>query len=157
MEHGDGGTCFKTDFALRELQYVQVEAPRMAYLFFYDRHGCWHLMQNAMEMVCMHIAESFMEWIGWSADFNADPIPLEEGWHLAMVAQERCRQHSRIQDIANQPTHPVTETSSGSSLQLVGGAPPMPESQEGATTLAEQPWLSLGRMRCHPKTKAAKE
>ena len=30
----------KTDPALRELEYVQVEAPRTTYLFFYDRHGC---------------------------------------------------------------------------------------------------------------------
>ena len=121
----------KTDPALRELEYVKVEAPRTPYLFFYDRHGCRGLMQNAMETVCTHIANSFVEWIGQSAHFNADPIPLEEGWHLATVAQERHRQHSRIQDIPNQPAHLVRETSSGSSLQLVGMAPPMPENQEG--------------------------
>ena len=109
------------------------------------------LTQNATEMVCMHIAESFMEWIGWSAHFNADPIPLEEGWHLATVAQERHRQHSRVQDIPNQPAHPVRETSSGSSLQLVGRAPPTPENQEGATTLAEPPQPSLGRPCHHPQ------
>ena len=113
----------KTDPALRELEYVQVEAPGTTYLFFYDRHGCRGLTRNAAEMVCTHIADSFAEWIGWSAHFNVDPIPLEEGWHLAMVAQERHRQHSRIQDIPNQPAHPVRETSSGSSLQLVGGGP----------------------------------
>ena len=80
----------------------------------------------------MYIAESFLEWIGQSGYFNADPIPLEEGWQSAMVAQERHRQHSRVQDIPNQPAHPVKETSSGSFLQLVGGAPPTPENQEGA-------------------------
>ena len=121
----------KTDPVLRELEYVQVEAPGTMYLFFYDRHGCRGLMQNAVEMVCIHIADSLMEWIGWSAHFNADPIQFEEGQHLAMVAQERHRQCSRIQDIPNQPAHLVRETSSGSSLQLVGRAPPMPENQGG--------------------------
>ena len=86
----------KTDPALRELEYVQAEAPGTTYLFFYDRYGCRGLMRNAMETVCMHIAESFAEWIGWSAHFNADPIPLEEGWHLATIAQERHRQCSRV-------------------------------------------------------------
>ena len=112
-----------------------------------------------METVCTHIADSFAEWIGWSAHFNSDPMLLEEGWHLAMVAQERCRQCSRIQDIPNQAAHPVRETSSGSSLQLVGGAPPTPENQEGAATLAEPPQPSLGRP-CHcppPKVEAAEE
>ena len=138
----------KTDPELRELEYVQVEAPGTAYLFFYDRHGCCSLMQNAAEMVCMHIAKSFVEWIGWSAHFNADPISLEEGQHLATVAQERYRQHSRMQDIPNQPAHLVRETSSGSSLQLVGRAPPVPENQKGATTLAEPPQPSSGRLHC---------
>ena len=141
----------KTDPALRELKYVQVEAPRTTYLFFYDRHGCWGLTQNAVEIVCTYIAKSFAEWIGQSAHFNVDPIPLEEGWHLAGVAQERCRQHSRVQDIPNQPTHPVRETSSGSSLQLVGRAPPAPENQEGSATIAEPPQPSLGRPRCCPQ------
>ena len=105
-----------------------------------------------METVCMHIAESFVEWIGWSAHFNVDPIPLEEGWHLAVVAQERHRQHSRVQDIPNQPAHPVRETSSGSSLQLVGRAPPASENQEGATTPAESPQTGLGRVHhCPPR------
>ena len=108
-------------------------------------------MQNAAETVCAHLADSFMEWIGWPAHFNAVPLPLEEGWHLALVAQERCRQHSRIQDVPNQPAHLVRQTSSGSSLQLVGRAPPTPENQEGATTLAEPPRPSLGRLHCHPQ------
>ena len=30
----------KTDPALRELEYVQVEAPGTMYFFFCDRHGC---------------------------------------------------------------------------------------------------------------------
>ena len=30
----------KSDPVLRELEYVQVEAPGTAYLFFYDRHEC---------------------------------------------------------------------------------------------------------------------
>ena len=100
----------------------------------------------------MHIAEFFVEWIGWSAHFNVDPVPLEEGQQLATVAQERRRQHSRVQDIPNQPAHLVRETSSGSSLQLVGGAPPTPENQEGATAPAKPPHSGLGRAhRCPPR------
>ena len=30
----------KSDPALRELEHVQVDGPGLAYLFFYDRHGC---------------------------------------------------------------------------------------------------------------------
>ena len=104
----------------------------------------------------MYIAESFVEWIGQSAHFNTDPISLEVGWHLAAVAQERPRQHSRVQDIPNQPAHLVRETSSGSSLQLVGGAPPMPENQEGATTPAEPPQTGLGRVRHCPQDRGSR-
>ena len=91
-------------------------------------------MRNATEMMCAHIADSIAEWIGQSAHFNVDPIPLEEGCHVATVAQERCRQHSRIQDTPIQSAHPVRETSSGSSLQLVGRVPPAPETQRGPQT-----------------------
>ena len=105
----------------------------------------------------MHIADSFMEWIRQSAHFNADPIPLEEGQHLATVAQERCRQHSRIQDLSNQPVHQVRGTGSDSSLQLEGRVPPMPENQDGATNQAEPSWPSSGRPHhCLPKLKPPK-
>ena len=30
----------KSDLALRELEHIQVNSPGLAYLFFYDRHGC---------------------------------------------------------------------------------------------------------------------
>ena len=30
----------KSDLALRELEHVQVNSPRLVYLFFYERHGC---------------------------------------------------------------------------------------------------------------------
>ena len=29
----------KSDPALRQLEHIQVDNPRLAYLFFYDRHG----------------------------------------------------------------------------------------------------------------------
>ena len=151
VDCGDGGTCFKNGPC--------AERTRVHASWGSQNHISVLLWQartprptrNAVDMVCVCIADSFVKWIGWSAHFNVDPIPLEEGWHLAAVAQERHRQCSRIQDVPNQPAHPVRETSSGSSLQLVGRAPPMPENQEGAATLAEPPQPSLGRLHHCPQ------
>ena len=140
----------KTDPALRELEYLQVEAPRTTYLFFHDRHGHRGLTPNAMETVCIH--SRLLHGVDREVStFQCGYYTIGRWWHLAVVAQERHRQHSRIQDVPNQPAHPVRETSSGSSLQLVGGAPPSPENQEGAATLAEPPQPSLGRPHHHPQ------
>ena len=140
----------KTDPVLRELEYVQVEAPRTAYLFFHDRHGHQGLTQNATEMVCVHIADSFAEWIGQSAHFNADPILLEEGQHLATVAQERCRQHSRIQDIPNQAAPPVRENQFRFLTSIGRQGLTHHLKTKGAATLAEPSQPSSGRPHHHP-------
>ena len=69
----------KSDPALRELEHIQVNSPGLAYLFFYDRHGCHCLTKEAALVICSHIADAFAEWIGRSAHFDAVPLLLEEG------------------------------------------------------------------------------
>ena len=79
-----------------------------------------------------------------------DPVPLEEGWHLAAVAQERHRQCSRVQDIPNQPAHPVREASSGFSFQLVGG-PPHAWKLRGGHNPSRVTQTGFGRVHCTPQ------
>ena len=47
------------------------------------------------------------------------------------------------------PIHVAGTASSGSSLQLVGGVPPIPEGQDGAAE-QETPRASMGRLHRHP-------
>ena len=51
----------KEDLMLRDLEHVQVDSPDMAYLFFYDKQGCWGLKQDAAETLQAHVAEAFSE------------------------------------------------------------------------------------------------
>ena len=41
----------KSDPVLQELEHVQVDGPGTAYLFFYDKQGCWGLGQDAADAV----------------------------------------------------------------------------------------------------------
>ena len=41
----------KSNPVLQELEYVQVDGPGTAYLFFYDKQGCWGLGQDAADAV----------------------------------------------------------------------------------------------------------
>ena len=47
------------------------------------------------------------------------------------AAQDRCRQHIQTQEQSNLPVHAAGTASSGSLLQLVGRALPIPEGQNG--------------------------
>ena len=85
----------KNDPALRDLEYVQVDNPGTAYLFFLDKQ-CHHwLSAEAAEMLGAHLPVAFSEWISHSAHFAAAAIPLSEGRHLASVAANRCCQRLR--------------------------------------------------------------
>ena len=79
----------KNDSALRELKYVKVNGPGMAYLFFYDRCGHHGLTWEAAQMVCSHMWDTFSEWIGWPTQFEALLLPLDEGHHHTTEAQDR--------------------------------------------------------------------
>ena len=90
-----------------------------------------------------HIADAFVEWIGRSARFDVVLLPLEAGRQHATVAQEKQRQCVQPMEEPVLPVQANKSTSSGSS-QLVGGAPPVPEAQEGVTE-SGMPRLNVAR------------
>ena len=63
----------KSNPALRELEHVQVDGPGLVYLFFYDRHGHQGLTKEAALAISSHLVDTFVEWIGRSAYFEAVP------------------------------------------------------------------------------------
>ena len=143
----------KSDLALRELEHVQINGPGLVYLFFYDRHGHRGFTKKTALAICSHLVDTFAEWIGRFTHFKAVPLLLEKGSHHTMVAQERHRQHIWTQKQPSLPTHAAGTASCGSSLQLVGGAPPIPEGQDGAAE-QETPRASAGRLhRCPTKAR----
>ena len=70
----------KSDPVLRELEHVQVDGPGTAYLFFYDKQGCWGLRQDAAHAIWTHVEEAFSEWISCAAHFTISLFPLMEAW-----------------------------------------------------------------------------
>ena len=70
----------KSDPVLRELEHVQVHGPGIAYLFIYDKQGCWGLGQDATDAVQTHMEEPFSEWISHSAHIAISLLPLMEAW-----------------------------------------------------------------------------
>ena len=138
----------KSDPALRELEHVQVDGPGIEYLF-YDRHGRHGLMKEAALAICSHLVDVFVEWIGRSAHFEAVPLLLDEGCHHATSVQDRHRQCIQTQEQPNLLVHAAGAASSGSSLQLVGGALSIPEGQDGGAE-QEMPRANVGRLRRCP-------
>ena len=119
----------KSDPVLRELEHVQVDGPGTAYLFFYDKQGCWGLEQGAAGAVQTHVEEAFSEWISCSAHFNLSLLPLKEAWQWSITASD----HRRLRSLAENPAYnaPVGATRESDSLsQLVGSAP----QQDGRTS-----------------------
>ena len=93
----NGHAHFEGDPALRDLEHVQVDAPGMAYLFFFDKQGHRGLKYDATQALRMHVAEVFSEWISHSAHFAVIPLPLMEGWCQAVATSERHWQRSRVE------------------------------------------------------------
>ena len=79
----------KGDPTLRDLEYVQVDGPGMAYLFFFDNQGHRGLKDDATQALRKHMVEAFLEWISCSAHFAIIPLPLVDGWCQAVAASER--------------------------------------------------------------------
>ena len=107
----------KSDPTLRDLEHIQVDGPRMAYLFF-DKQGSRGLTLEAAHAMRTHVREAFSEWISHSVHFTMNPMPLAEGWHHMMAASERQRQWSRME----YPGRPVSNQASSetdSTLLLV--------------------------------------
>ena len=69
----------KSDLVLRELEHMQVDSLRTAYLFFYDKQGHWGLGQDTAYAIWAH-TEAFSEWISRSAHFTISLLPLVEVW-----------------------------------------------------------------------------
>ena len=84
----------KSDPALRDLEHIQVDGPRTAYLFFFDKQGHQGLTLEGAQAMRTHLGEAFTEWISCSAHFAVNPIPLAEGWHHVMAASEWHRHQS---------------------------------------------------------------
>ena len=45
----------KSDPILRDLEHIQVDGPRMAYLFFFDKQGCRGLTLEATQAMRVHV------------------------------------------------------------------------------------------------------
>ena len=76
----------KSDPVLRELEYVQVDGPGTAYLFFYDKQGLWGLGQDTTYAIWAHMEEAFSGWISCSTHFTISLLPLMEAWQRAVAA-----------------------------------------------------------------------
>ena len=77
----------KSDPVLRELEHVQVDGPRTAYLFFYDKQGHQGLGQDTAYVIRAHM-EAFSGWILRSAHFTISLLPLMEAWQQAVAASD---------------------------------------------------------------------
>ena len=111
----------KSDPVLRELEHVQVDGLGTAYLFFYDKQGCWGLRQDAAHAIWTHVEEAFSEWISRTAHFTISLFPLMEVWWQAVAASD----HQRLRGRAENPVHNIPVVNAGesdSSGQLVESA-----------------------------------
>ena len=113
---------FKSDPTLRDLEHVQVDGPRMTYLFFVDKQGHRGLTLETAHTMRAHMGEAFSEWISCSVHFTVNPMPLAEGWHHMMVASERHRQWSWA-EYPSRPVPNLASSESDSTPPLAGSAP----------------------------------
>ena len=144
----------KSDPTLRDLEYVQVDNPGTAYLFFLDKQCRHRLPVEAAEMLGAYLPGAFFKWISCSAHFAAIAIPLAEGRHLASVATNRCCQRLRMDSQGPALGAPFSSKSDVSPV-LVGSAPPTPvrgergvEGERGPAT------VPASRARGRPQKKA---
>ena len=115
----------KNDPALRDLEYVQVDNPGTAYLFFLDKQCHCGLPAEAAQMLGSYLPGAFSKWISLSAHFAAIAIPLAEGKHLVSVAANRCHQRLRMDPEGSMLGAPFSSKSDVGPV-LVGSAPPTP-------------------------------
>ena len=143
----------KNDPALRDLEYVQVDNPGTAYLFFLDKQCCHGLSAEAVEMLGVYLPGAFSKWISHSAHFAAVAIPLSEVRHLASVATNRCHQRLRTD-----PQGPVLGAPFSSESDvgpvLVGSTPPTPVERERGAEGEKVPAAQSSRPRGRPLKKA---
>ena len=51
----------KNDPMLRDLKHIQVDGPRMAYLFSFNKQGSQGLSHEAAQAIRAHVGEAFTE------------------------------------------------------------------------------------------------
>ena len=132
----------KNDPALRDLEYVQVDNPGTAYLFFLDKQCHRRLPGGVAEILGAYLPGAFSEWISCLARFAAIAIPLVEGRHLASVGTNRCHQRLRMDSQGLVLGTPFSSESDVGPV-LVGSAPPTPvrgvEGERGPAVPASRP------------------
>ena len=143
----------KNNPTLRDLEYVQIDNPGTAYLFFLDKQCPHGLSAEAVETLGAHLPVAFSEWISRSAHFVAIAIPLSEGRRLASVAANRC--HQRLRTYPQGPTlgAPFSSESDVGPV-LVGSAPLTPVGRERGAKGEKVPVVQSSRPRGRPLKKA---
>ena len=139
----------KNDLTLRDLEYVQVDNPGTAYLFFLDKQCHCRLPAEAAEMLGAYLPGAFSEWISHSAHFAAVAIPLAEGRHLASVAANRCHQRLRTDPQGPALGAPFSIESDVGPV-LVGSTPPTPVRGERGAEGGKVPLAPASRPRGRP-------
>ena len=133
----------KNDPAMGDLKHVEVDGPGRAYLFFYDWHGYRGPPQRRSSGYAFPHCRCICRVDREIHTFYVVPLLLEAGRQCTGAMQERRRQRVRPLEEPVLPV-PVNESTSSGSLQLVGGIPTVPETQEGATE-QETPRLNVAR------------
>ena len=108
----------KGDPTLQDLEYIQVDGPGTAYLFFYDKQGRRELVLETAHALRVHVGDAFSEWISHSAHFVVNPVPFMEGWCHAMAMAEWWWQC--IQTEFQSPVAGSAVSESDSNPQLLG-------------------------------------
>ena len=100
---------------LRELEHMQVDGLGDAYLFFYDKQGCWGLGLDTAYVIWAHMEKAFSEWISHSAHFTISLLPFMEAWWQAVATFD----HQRLRSQAEKPTPRIPVVTAGESDSLV--------------------------------------
>ena len=143
----------KNNPALRDLEYVQVDNPGTAYLFFLDKQCCHGLSAEAAETLGAYLPGAFSEWISCSAHFAAIAIPLTQGRCLASAATNRCHQRPRMDPQGPALGAPFSSESDVGPV-LVGSTPPTPVGRERGAKGEKVPVVLASRPIGRPLKKA---
>ena len=143
----------KNDPTLRDLEYVQVDNPGTAYLFFLDKQCLCGLSAEVAETLGAYLPGAFSEWISCSAHSAAITIPLTEERHLASAATNRCHQRLRMDPQGPALGAPFSSKSDVGPV-LVGSAPPTPVGRERGAKGGKVPTALASRPRGRPLKKA---
>ena len=142
----------KNNPTLRDLEYVQVDNPGTAYLFFLDKQCHRRLSAEAAEMLGAYLPGAFSEWTSCSAHLAAITIPLTEGKRLASAATNRCHQRLRTDPQGHALGAPFSSESDVGPV-LVGSTPSTPVGRERGAEGEKVPMAPASRPRGRPPKK----